>query len=171
MKLKDKDGGLIYSFETALDQYCENRICTSCDVDKAAGGHKCRSWAKKHELLAAALMGYDLVWEKHGDCVPEKNRTEDQNAKADDGKPRPSLVPVSLIEAVTQIREYGCQKYKDPDNWKKVDPERYKNALYRHWLAYLSGEKNDKESGRPHLWHMACNIAFLIEMEKNNESD
>ena len=87
-------------------------------------------------------------------------------AKADSGKVRPTLVPPSLVLAVASIREYGCKKYKDPDNWRKVEPQRYKDALYRHFLAYLSGEKFDNESGLPHLWHMACNIAFLVEMEE-----
>lgn len=86
-------------------------------------------------------------------------------AKADHGKPRPTLVPPSLVMAVARIREYGCQKYTDPENWKQVEPQRYRDALYRHLLAYLRGEHNDPESGLPHLWHMACNIAFLIEME------
>ena len=87
-------------------------------------------------------------------------------AKADLGKVRPTLVPPSLVMAVAQIREYGCRKYHDPENWRKVEPQRYKDALYRHFLAYLSGEPFDPESGLPHLWHMACNIAFLIDMEK-----
>ena len=90
---------------------------------------------------------------------------ENTEAKADAGKPRPTLVPVSLIQAVTAIREYGCAKYHDPDNWKRVEPQRYRDALFRHWLAYLSGEEMDPESGLPHLWHVACNVAFLIEME------
>lgn len=88
-----------------------------------------------------------------------------QEAKADKGKPRPTLVPVSLVEAVTAIREYGCAKYHDPENWKRVEPQRYRDALYRHWLAYLGGEERDGESGLPHLWHLACNVAFLIDME------
>lgn len=86
-------------------------------------------------------------------------------AKNDQGKPRPTLVPVSLIRAVTAVREFGTAKYKDPDNWRKVEAQRYRDALYRHWLAYLDGEETDKESGLPHLWHLACNTAFLIEME------
>ncbi|MBR4855151.1 MAG: hypothetical protein IKU94_00810 [Bacteroidaceae bacterium] len=94
----------------------------------------------------------------------------DQTVKADGGKHRPTLVPVSLIYAVTAIREYGCKKYKDPENWRKVEPQRYRDALYRHWLAYLSGEKVDPESGLPHLWHLACNVAFLIEMEWKHEN-
>lgn len=93
----------------------------------------------------------------------------EQSAKADSGKPRPTLVPTSLIRAVTAIREYGCQKYHDPENWRKVEPQRYQDALYRHWLAYLEGEVDDPESGLPHIWHCACNIAFLIEMEVQDE--
>lgn len=77
------------------------------------------------------------------------------------------MCPVSLIFAVAAIREYGTSKYHDPENWKRVEPQRCRDAAYRHWLAYLSGEKVDEESGLPHLWHLACNIAFLIEMEKD----
>ena len=87
------------------------------------------------------------------------------DAKADAGKPRPTLVPVSLIEAVAAVRMFGCAKYHDPDNWRQVEPQRYRDALYRHWLEYLKGEQYDQESGLPHLWHLACNAAFLIEME------
>lgn len=88
-----------------------------------------------------------------------------QEAKADAGKLRPTLVPVGLIKAVASVREYGCKKYHDPENWKQVEPQRYRDAIYRHWLAYLEGEQYDQESGLPHLWHLACNAAFLIEME------
>lgn len=87
------------------------------------------------------------------------------DAKHDEGKPRPTLVPVGLIDAVTAVREHGCREYRDPENWKQVEPQRYRDALYRHWLAYLRGERLDPESGLPCLWHLACNVAFLIEME------
>lgn len=72
------------------------------------------------------------------------------DAKADAGKPRPTLVPVSLIEAVAAVRMFGCAKYHDPDNWRQVEPQRYRDALYRHWLEYLKGEQYDQESGLPH---------------------
>lgn len=92
-------------------------------------------------------------------------------AKADGGKVRPTLVPASLTMAVAAVREYGTKKYKDPENWRKVEPQRYKDALYRHWLAYLDGETIDEESGLPALWHMACNLAFLIELERGGAYD
>lgn len=85
--------------------------------------------------------------------------------KHDKDKPRPTLVPPSLIWAVAQVREYGCKEYGGPDTWRQVEPQRYKDALFRHLLAYLGGETEDAESGLPHLWHLACNAAFLIELE------
>ena len=92
----------------------------------------------------------------------------DQTAKADKGKLRLSLVPTSLIRAVARIREYGCRKYSTggTDNWRLVDKQRYRDAMFRHMLAYLDDPHGvDEESGLPHLWHCACNIAFLCELE------
>ena len=40
----------------------------------------------------------------------------DSQAKTDQGKPHPSWVPVTLIESAMAVREYGNQKYHDPDN-------------------------------------------------------
>jgi hypothetical protein len=95
----------------------------------------------------------------------ETKKVNDQTVKADAGKIRPTLVPVSVIKAIAAVREYGCAKYHDPENWRKVEPQRYIDAAYRHWLDYLEGKTVDAESGLPTLWHVACNIAFLIEMD------
>lgn len=90
---------------------------------------------------------------------------DSQELKRDSGKPRLALVPPKLIRAVGEVRTYGVNKYHGDNSWNKVDPNRYKDALMRHLVAYLEDEKGvDKESGLPHLWHMACNVAFLIEM-------
>lgn len=94
----------------------------------------------------------------------------ENTAKADAGKLRPTLVPPSMVLAVAAVREYGTAKYHDPENWRTVEPQRYRDALYRHWLTYLQDPNGmDEESGLPHLWHAACNIAFLIEMEENHD--
>ena len=93
----------------------------------------------------------------------------DQTVKADAGKLRPTLVPPEVIKAIATIRMYGNDKYPDggPDNWKRVEPERYWDALYRHLLACVDDPAGlDQESGLPHLWHLACNAAFLCELEK-----
>lgn len=91
-----------------------------------------------------------------------------QKAKSDAGKPKLTLVPRRIIFDIAQIREYGNNKYPEGgiDNWKQVEPERYRDAAFRHFLAYLDDPYGvDSESGLPHLWHLACNIAFLCDLE------
>ena len=85
--------------------------------------------------------------------------------KQDQGKPRLDLVPPILVEAVGEIMTYGIDKYKE-ESWRTVDPKRYRAALMRHLMKYLKNPKSrDEESGYYHLWHAACNIAFLLVLE------
>lgn len=90
----------------------------------------------------------------------------DQAVKADSGKPQLTLVPRQILFDIARVREYGTKKYGSPDNWKQVEIQRYRDAAFRHFMAYLDDPQgNDEESGLPHLAHLACNIAFLCEME------
>ena len=91
----------------------------------------------------------------------------DQAVKADSGKPQLTLVPRQILFDIARVREYGTKKYGDPDNWKKVEIQRYRDAAFRHFMAYLDDPQGlDEESGLPHLSHLACNIAFLCELEQ-----
>lgn len=90
-----------------------------------------------------------------------------QEAKADAGKPRLSLVPIQIIYDIARVREYGDKKYGSTDNWKSVEKQRYVDAMFRHLLAFVKDpDGRDEESGLPHLWHLECNAAFLSEMMK-----
>jgi len=90
----------------------------------------------------------------------------DQSIKHDDGKTSLILVPRRIIWDIGMVRMYGTEKYHDPDNWKKVEPERYRDAAFRHFLKYLDNPQSlDSESGMPHRWHWATNCAFLCELE------
>lgn len=145
--------------EEILLNYCDNSHCSDCVFhDRYSDCPMPVLTNERADLLLDILHKFREI--------PKNKYQELQDAKADEGKPRPTLVPPSLMKAVTAVREYGTRKYKDPDNWKKVSAERYRDAVYRHWLAYLDGENMDQESGLPHLWHIACNVAFLIEMER-----
>lgn len=104
----------------------------------------------------------------------------DQSVKADAGKLQLTLVPTQIIRDIAEVRMYGNAKYHDPENWRFVEPQRYKDALFRHLLAYLDDPNGvDEESGIPHLKHLACNVAFLcematwtlVDMEKTDERD
>lgn len=158
MKFRDPKTGEAMTVEDAVEKFCAKNRCddNSCVLGNALtdGYEECFSWVWDNPAEAARLMGYKLV---------------DGTAKHDTGKPRPTLVPVSLINAVTAVREYGTQKYGDPENWRNVEVQRYRDALYRHWLAYLGGERIDPESGLPHMHHVACNTAFIIELDGEEE--
>ena len=93
----------------------------------------------------------------------DRGADKDQSAKADKGKLELSLVNPELVKAVAEVRMYGTEKYGDSENWRKVEPKRYVDALYRHLLAYIEGNEVDEESGLSHLSHMACNISFLLD--------
>ena len=94
------------------------------------------------------------------------SKNTSQEAKADAGKPDLTLVPRQIIWDVAEVREYGNRKYHSPDNWKQVDVNRYRAAAFRHFLAYLDNPHGkDAESGIEHYKHLACNIAFICELE------
>jgi hypothetical protein len=62
-----------------------------------------------------------------------------------------------------KVLEFGKQKYAK-DNWQKVanSRERYLDATFRHLIAYIEGEKVDKESGLHHLAHATCCLLFIL---------
>jgi hypothetical protein len=90
--------------------------------------------------------------------------------KHDGGKLRLDLVPPELIEAVGAVMTHGAEKYGE-GSYRNVKPKRYRAALMRHickWLKNPYGK--DEDSGLPHLWHIACNVAFLLELDKEDET-
>lgn len=83
-------------------------------------------------------------------------------AKSDVGKLKLSDVPPEIIEAVAKVREFGNKKYSDPENWRRVDPEKFHDAMLRHVLhSWTDWRAIDEESGLPAIYHIACNAAFL----------
>lgn len=120
------------------------------------------------------IMSICVFCEKRDTCCElDQKITEEEGGtcehyvplgKDDTGKPHPSYVPPALIRSVMRVREYGVQKYHDPDNWRQVELERYHDALLRHILAaWEYPYAVDPDSGLLHLEHAACNIAFLLQ--------
>ena len=94
----------------------------------------------------------------------------DQTIKADAGKFRPALVPPQAIMDIAEVREFGLRKYGDKESWKKVNPDRYINALFRHLLHVVKNPQwVDEESGIKAYKHLACNAAFLCELLKEDK--
>jgi hypothetical protein len=89
-----------------------------------------------------------------------------EGVKFDQDKVRMELVPAELMVAVGTILTFGAEKYA-PRNWELgMDWSRVFGALQRHLWAWESGEDKDPETGKSHLWHAACCIAFLVTYEQ-----
>lgn len=97
----------------------------------------------------------------------------DQSKKADGGKLPLSKVPSQIVWDIALIRAYGYSKYGEgADRWDEVEIQRWRDAAYRHWLAYLEDPDSvDEESGLPHLAHLACNVSFLCALEKRRKRE
>ena len=136
---------------------------------------------RKYYESGIQMMAYDIkvndgfvyhtIFETNIDAHTNTD-TPDQTAKADAGKLQLTLVPTQIIKDIAEVRMYGNRKYGDPDNWKQVGIERYKDALMRHLISYLEDPQGvDEESGIPHYKHLACNMAFICEMEAKKKME
>jgi hypothetical protein len=86
--------------------------------------------------------------------------------KHDFGKPRLDLVPPGPLLALGDVMAHGEAKYGNND-WRslKDGDGRYYAAALRHMLAWRTGERDDPESGLPHLAHVLANVVFLFEID------
>lgn len=85
----------------------------------------------------------------------------DSFVKADNGKLQWSLMPFEQLEDVVKVLMNGAKKHS-VDNWKKCnDIKRYEDALMRHVVAYIKGDKVDSEDNISHLAHAVCNCLFF----------
>lgn len=89
-----------------------------------------------------------------------------EGVKHDGEKLDYTLLPFLSLEKIVQVLEFGAKKYAR-DNWQKVPnaERRYSAAALRHLIAREQGEKNDPESGLPHLAHAGCCILFALWFE------
>lgn len=124
------------------------------------------------ESLINTLRETGIVRETDYSC-PQKagefrniDLTIQEGVKYDEGKPRMDLIPPEMLEALGDVLGHGAEKYSER-NWENgMDWGRPYAACIRHLNSWWSGEDVDPESGRSHLHHAACCIAFLIAFEQ-----
>ena len=149
-----------YGYEEHTQRPCSKMSCYQCWTrempDTFQNGNSSPDTLCPSDVAKNATTERTNARETHGQC-----------AKADAGKAQLSLVPRRIIWDIAAVRMYGNKKYHDPENWRTVEPQRYRDAMFRHMLAYLDDPGGvDEESGLPHLWHLCCNAAFLCELEE-----
>jgi hypothetical protein len=96
--------------------------------------------------------------------------TKTLGMKFDQEKARMGLLPPRALRLVSEVLTFGAKKYL-PNNWKYVEngPERYLDAALRHITSYMTGEKNDPETGLPHMAHALCCLMFIADLEAEAE--
>lgn len=104
--------------------------------------------------------------------IEEQKITPVPGRKDDGTKPDWSLLPWKGLETVVRVMEFGASKY-GRDNWFTLPDARRRlfSAAVRHLLSRLNGEKNDQESGLPHLAHAACCVLSLLHFEAEDTLD
>lgn len=94
-----------------------------------------------------------------------ENPNFSKGIKFDENKPKYkdifTLLDLDFIKECSEVMKNGQNKYGF-ENWKKdLETDRIENALLRHIITYLQGNKLDKESNKSHLSHAMCNLMFL----------
>jgi hypothetical protein len=86
--------------------------------------------------------------------------------RSNSGKVPISLCPNSTIYAISKVMEFGSHKY-EPNNWRRgMKWSVPYDCAMRHLTTWFDGDTLDSESKLNHLYHVAANIAMLIEYEK-----
>lgn len=114
---------------------------------------------------------YPFKWKLHTPATPEP--TQPTDLKFDGDKVRHELLMSGCpkaLDGIAKVLTFGATKY-EAHSWKTLDnaKERYTGALYRHLNAVEQGEELDPESGLSHMYHVACNALFLIELAEDSE--
>lgn len=86
---------------------------------------------------------------------------QDRGLRYDSGKLRYDLVNAHAHAGMVDILTFGATKYAER-NWEKgMRWSKVIASLERHLAAIKAGEDYDKESGKLHAYHVACNAHFL----------
>jgi hypothetical protein len=90
----------------------------------------------------------------------------DNNPKTRFGiaKPNPFLVPPASIIYQALAMQDGAKKY-GPYNWRgnQVTASIYVAAAMRHLMAWVDGEDNARDSGKPHLGHALACLGIIVD--------
>lgn len=89
-----------------------------------------------------------------------------------DIKPRYSLIPTDVLEAVATVLTYGAIKH-DEDDFTHCTTRTVKgefDALMRHWATYMSGSIEDDETGLHPTVHMAARAIILCHLALREDS-
>lgn len=95
--------------------------------------------------------------------------TEERARRDNKYKNQLSLVPTKIIMAIGEVMTWAASIKKNPyprDNWRKgLTITSLQDSFERHYFAWKDPQMSDldDESGLHHLYHVATNLAMMIE--------
>lgn len=122
-------------------------------------------WADEQDISEEEFLS-ELREKAYDQIVEHRAQQKDEPGwKMDVGKPRIDLVAPEFVQQTADVLAFGAAKYSER-NWEKgMSWGRCFGAMMRHMWAWWGGERNDPESGLPHLAHAACCLMFLMAYE------
>lgn len=172
-------------YKIVPDNECTSqRVCSACafdddwDLCQVGLGLGCETsdhhYVSFDEADEIRDRDWPLVNTGNPPTRPTDFDTQLPGTKYDKEKVQYSLIPPHALHEVARNLTAGLKKYKERDNWKKVQgaQQRYLDALYRHLEAHRRGELYDEESTAENMLHLSAvvvNALFLMEfiLDKN----
>ena len=145
-----------------------NEFLAEDDARKYSTGYK----LGQNDRVIRTANGVPVDQPNHGSRGEKVNSP----ARKDDGGKLPIMQGAlgrfpRAIAAVAEISQFGAQKYGTYDGWETVENAftRYRDAMHRHEIARLRGERVDPESGLMHLAHFAWGALATLELALREE--
>lgn len=107
------------------------------------------------------LKNHDEFYYTDGDFQKVVAETESGGTKHDQDKTRMDLLPLDVLEGVSQVLGFGAAKYGDYNFAQGMKFSRLLGACLRHLTKWQRGQDQDEESGLNHLDHAICSLIFL----------
>lgn len=173
IKIKDKDNITLLKGDMLIDRPLSNMTDKEMMDSIHTRFYSLPNNATKIKVYGINPSVGDIIFERE---IPLLYEPVTSGIKYDKAKPLAGDVLQIFGKAIMGVGQCilkGAEKYPEIDNWKRVEnaEQRYTNALVRHLIKHLTGEEIDKESGLPHLQHVAWNALAICELyleRKNN---
>lgn len=166
--IKDKIKNIYYYEGCFMETYCVLKI------ELSSKNYLILQEEEHPQLFKLFNKRFNELWEQEKQEQQEQAEQPQNDyylRKHDKGKAKLLQVPVEAIQAISEIMDYGSQKY-GANSWQQVEIERYINAGLRHIYASQKdiGAK-DEESGKEHLKHALCNLAYAVALYEMKKAD
>lgn len=140
--------------------------CPSDSVNIASLSDLCKLHQEEYMALSNPVVIESEAPQQPTETISVIEYAPEKGVKFDSGKAKLSMIPRPSLEAISEVFQYGANKYGKNNYRKGMQYSRLIDAAMRHLVAFADREDTDSESGLSHLAHCATNLCMLIEYTK-----